>query len=414
MASILYLSYDGLTDQLGPSQILAYLLGLAKRDHRVTLITCEKPGNPGPAEALSAQCREAGIDWHPLPYTKRPPILSTLHDLRAMTALAERLVGGGGFDVVHCRSYLPALVGARLKRRHGLRFLFDMRGFWADERVEGGLWPQSNPLFRMIFRWFKLQEARLLREADHVVVLTEAGRKILHDTLHVPADKAITVIPCCADFTAFPPVTAEARTAARARLGIPSGVPVIGYLGALGTWYMLPEMLDFVAVARARDPGTQLLMVTREPPAPIIAAAAQRGIPAEAIIIRSAQRDEVPRLMAAANTAIFFIRPTFSKLGSSPVKLGELLSLELPVIANSGVGDVDRIIREAGAGVLVDHFETADYGAALDGIAALRPDMERWSRIRGEWFDLATGIARYDEIYRSLGSDRNSSISRGA
>ena len=35
----LFLSYDGMTDPLGPSQVLPYLVGLAARGHRITLIS---------------------------------------------------------------------------------------------------------------------------------------------------------------------------------------------------------------------------------------------------------------------------------------------------------------------------------------------------------------------------------------
>jgi len=36
-ATVLYLSYDGMTDPLGGSQVLPYLVGLSKLGHRITL-----------------------------------------------------------------------------------------------------------------------------------------------------------------------------------------------------------------------------------------------------------------------------------------------------------------------------------------------------------------------------------------
>ena len=78
--------------------------------------------------------------------------------------------------MVHCRSYIPARVGLALKRRFGVRFLFDMRGFWPDEKVEGNNWNLANPLYAAVYRYFKRLESRLLRGADHIVSLTEAGQ----------------------------------------------------------------------------------------------------------------------------------------------------------------------------------------------------------------------------------------------
>ena len=264
----LYLSYDGMTDPLGPSQVLPYLVGLRRLGHDITLISFEKPErSAAELAAVRVHCDDAGIAWYPLPYTKRPPIPSTLRDVRAMQRLAERLHHERSFDVLHCRSYITALTGLRMKRRHGTGFLFDMRGLWADERVDGGLWNLRHPLFRTVFRYFKAREADFLKEADHVVSLTEAAADILRFRPdHAAAHTHISVIPCCAEFDAFPPGTPERRAAARRDLGIPPHVRVAAYLGSIGTWYLLSEMLDAFAVQLARSPGAVMLFVTRDDP----------------------------------------------------------------------------------------------------------------------------------------------------
>lgn len=41
--NVLYLSYDGMTDQLGQSQVIPYLQGLSKEGYSFTLISFEKP-----------------------------------------------------------------------------------------------------------------------------------------------------------------------------------------------------------------------------------------------------------------------------------------------------------------------------------------------------------------------------------
>ena len=84
-ARVLYLSYDGMTDPLGRSQVLPYLTGLAALGHEITLVSFEKPGRSAEdRERVEAICGEAGIAWHPLRYHKRPPILSSVWDVIAM------------------------------------------------------------------------------------------------------------------------------------------------------------------------------------------------------------------------------------------------------------------------------------------------------------------------------------------
>lgn len=413
--SVLYLSYDGMCDPLGGSQVLPYVEGLAARGHRITLISFEKLCHSEQTAEVEEQCRAAGIVWRPLTYHKRPPVLSTLYDLASLRRLIHQLHSSQGFEVVHCRSYLTALVGLQFRRRYGTRLIFDMRGFWADERVEGGLWDLSNPLFRAVFRYFKRLESELLRTSDAVVSLTERGKQVLLARRDRAQDAApITVIPCCVDFTFFPLCSNDSRLAARALLDIAPGVRVAAYLGSIGTWYMLDEMLDCFAVQLERDPLAVLLIVSRDDPAVIRAAAGARGIASVSLVVRDATRTEVPQLLAAANYGLFFIRPTPSKLASCPTKLGEFLAMGLPVLTNAGVGDVAEVVQQGGAGVIINHFDRTAYGAALDELDALPQLGAQWREHSRKWFDLETGVERYDALYRARSTDLIRSTSRQA
>src|SRR6185503_12261746 len=194
----LYISYDGITDPLGRSQVLPYLQGLAGRGHEITLLSCEKPDRmAADGAAVSTICEKAGISWQPVDYHKRPPILSGMIDVAALKRAAASLHQAHRFDLIHCRSYMAAIVGDWLKRREGVPFLFDIRGFWADERVERGIWPARNPLFRAAYRYFKRLERRFFRDADAIVSLTESAR---HEMNNWPVDRRpsapITVVPC--------------------------------------------------------------------------------------------------------------------------------------------------------------------------------------------------------------------------
>ena len=402
---VLYLSYDGMCDPLGGSQVLPYLFRLAERGHQISLISFEKPERTKAERASVGQaCAAAGIDWHPLSYHKHPPILSSMYDLRQMSRLARRLHKARKFDLVHCRSYLPALVGLRMKRRERLPFVFDMRGFWADERLESGAWDQSNPAFRAVYNYFKRREAEFWREADEIVSLTRAAERVLRSAAPSKQPRApVTVIPCCVDFDAFPPIDGTARDRARELLGIASGEKVLGYIGSLGGNYLLGEMLDFFSSYRDRHDGrARFLFVTHVPETTVRSAAAERHVPDSAIIVRRATRAEVPLLMAAADAGIAFKQPTYSAKACCPTKLGEMLALQLPIVTNSGVGDVARVIEETDAGVVVQRFDAAVYRGALEQLEGLTPDMDRWRSAARRWFDLEEGVERYDAIYRRI------------
>ena len=403
---VLYLTYDGLSDPLGGSQILPYLIGLSKRGHEISVISFEK--GHAARQALNRskrQCLEHGIDWHPMRYHKQPPILSTAWDVTAMRIAAERLHRGKQFDLVHCRSYVPALAGLVLKRRHGIRFLFDMRGFWPDERVEGGRWNLRNPLFRAVYGYFKRRERQFFAEADAIVTLTRSARE---DMLAKPSERRPTVdpqiIPCCVDFSHFALPAEDQRNAVREELGIARGASVLCYLGSLGGNYLLEEMLLFFVAYRERMPGSRFLFVTREPADLIVKRAAKLGIAEEDLIIRSADRDEVPALVSAADHGVAFKRATCAERACSPTKLGEMMALGIPVVVNAGIGDVEAVIADTGAGVVIEGFDRPSVMKGVDRLAGIEASSAEIRAGAQRWFDLEKGGGAYDSIYRSLTS----------
>ena len=89
---VLYLSYDGITDALGQSQILPYVLGLEKLGHSFHMISFEKKETYFQFRAnIEQQLKGTKITWHPFFYTKKPPVLSTLYDLKRMKKKALAL-----------------------------------------------------------------------------------------------------------------------------------------------------------------------------------------------------------------------------------------------------------------------------------------------------------------------------------
>jgi glycosyltransferase involved in cell wall biosynthesis len=298
---------------------------------------------------------------------------------------------------------MPAAVGLALKRRLCLPLLFDMRAFWPDERVEGGSWNLANPLFRAVYRYFKRLESALLRTSDAIVSLTEAGKAELlrRPELAGRADR-VSVIPCCVDFDHFPLATPAIRAAVRSELGISPETSVLAYLGSLGGNYMLGEMLDLFELYARDHPGAVFLFVTQGDADAIRRAASSQGIDAGRLVICAAGRDEVPRLLAAADLGVAFKQPTYSAAECSPTKLGEMLAVGLPVIVNAGVGDVAPIIAETYGGAVVHSFDGESYAGAFRDIGkdCTSPNERRERALR--IYDVRSGVAAYDGIYRRL------------
>src|SRR3954467_1735252 len=109
MKKVLYISYDGLTDPLGQSQILPYLKGLSEYGFHFTILSFEKKDRFQKERPVIEQLtKESGIDWIPLSFTSQPPLLSKFYDAIQMRRKAVQLHKQRQFDMVHCRSYVAA------------------------------------------------------------------------------------------------------------------------------------------------------------------------------------------------------------------------------------------------------------------------------------------------------------------
>ena len=262
---VLYISYDGMTDPLGQSQVLPYLTGLVKKGVQFDLISFEKKERfEAQRNIIESICLEANITWHPLIYTKKPPLLSTIYDVYQMRKKAVFLHKKSPFALIHCRSYISALVGLHFKKKFMVPFLFDMRGFWADERIDGGIWSLKNPIFSFVYAFFKRKEIAYLTESAATISLTHAGKKEILNWKTLKVKPEIQVIPCCADLSIFKPIEERDKNHINQQLNIQPTKRIVGYIGSLGTWYLLPEMLDYFKWLYSKQPDFHFLIITQD------------------------------------------------------------------------------------------------------------------------------------------------------
>ncbi len=396
----LYITYDGALEPLGESQVLPYVRGLARRGVRYTLVSFEKPrdlADAGRIAGLRRALDAEGITWIPLRYHKRPTALATAYDILHGAFVALRAARRSGARVVHARSYVAGVMAWLVTRITSAAMLFDMRGFWVDERVEGGLWRRDGWLFRLAKRW----ERRLLRDVDGIVVLSAAAVPHLEGLAGTPLTAPVAVVPTCVDLESFRPGD---RVAERAALGIAADAFVLVYIGSFGTWYLGPETFRLAEAVAAEVPSFEFVVLTRA------VDEAARLVP-ESLRARTriatATHAEVPRWLVAADAGVALVRPTFSKIASCPTKLGEYLACGLPVASTSGIGDVDDILEGSG-GVVLSHTGEEDLRAAARRLverARAAGSQEACRRLAEEVFALEHGVARLHELYARLEAD---------
>ena len=408
MPKTLYICYFGLREPLVQTQVIPYLLEIMKDEIEVSLLTFEPDlKNTWTSDQIETKRRElraSGIGWHHLVYHKRPSVPATLYDVLNGARLIRKLIRKDGFDVLHCRVHVPALMAAIARKfsRKKPKIIFDIRGFFPEEYTDAGIWPKNGWIYRSV----KRVEKWLLNESDGFVVLTAKARDILFpESAATGFDKRgrpVEVIPCCVDLARFDGADKASRMNVRRELSVDDRF-VIAYVGSFGGWYLSEEMFDLFGEARTLDTSVFALILKQRQPELAAEALRAKGFGDGDFFVGSVSPAEIPRYLNAADAAISFIKKCYSKQASSPTKNAEYLASGLPMIANSGIGDTDSLIREDGVGVLVDGFQPSNLQAAIRQLKALGDVSGKCRESARARFDMKTvGGPRYRRLYQKL------------
>ena len=405
---VLFISYNGMLDPLGQSQVLPYLRELSKRGAQFTLLSFERPAalilhGENEIEALRAQLATQGIEWHWLRYHQTPSLPATIFDVANGVRYARRLMRQNRIELVHARSHIAATIGLALKRHFGVKLIFDVRGLMADEYVDAAHWRKGSVPYRLT----KAMERRALAASEGVVTLTRAVWPIIKEWegLRGRDDIVHAVVPCCADLDLFEFRVAD-RERRRSELGLKDSF-VLVYSGSIDGWYLTEEMADFFATVLKRRADAHALWLTPAKHERIQSLMQQRNVAGTRYSVLAASPRDVPSYLSASDAGVAFIKPCFSKLASSPTKYAEYLACGLPLVINAGIGDSDSLVLEEEAGALVSNFTEDEYAKAAAHIESLARDQlrtrELTRRVAERLFDVRTvGVERYARLYESV------------
>lgn len=388
-----YLCYFPLSEPLVESQVLSYLKGLAAAGFRIHLITFELSQLPEGESAVRSRLLKDGISWSALRYRPGGGLLRKgFEGLRGVARLL-RVVLQNKLQVVHARAHPAAIMAFPVVWLLRRKLLFDVRGLVADEYADIGRWSRSGALFRLV----KFAERFLLRHADATVFLTRAvvGDLTARGTLRTEDLPRVTVIPCCEEIAPLAPAVDRREF-------------VLAYVGKLGSWYLGDEILRFFLAIRSMRPRSKLLVLTQSPANLLRDRLGSFGLSDDDVWIGAVGHSEVQARLRQASAAVAFYKPGYSKLATSPTKVGEYLAAGLPVAMNAGIGDCDELLARDVVGVSMANFSGREIEAAAAHLVELAETpgiRERCHSVALRDLDLqSVGITRYSAIYAALGA----------
>jgi len=409
---ILYISYNGMLEPLGQSQVIPYLVELSKRGAQFTLLSFERanafrPEGAERAENLKRRLAENRIEWHRLRYHKYPSLPATGFDVIHGVRKAEQLVRRNQIELVHARSHIPAMIALRMKQQFGVKMIFDLRGLMADEYVDAEHWRKDSVAYRIT----KSLERKALSAADGIVTLTERIWPLISQSNGLYDRQVVhEVVPCCADLELFK-FNGSERIRLRKELGIEHRF-VIVYSGSIDGWYLTEEMADFFVTLREQNNAAYFLWLTTGKHDRVRELMKDRGVSDSDYRVLTVYPSEVPSYLFASDVGLAFIKQCFSKQASSPTKYAEYLGCGLPLIINVGIGDSDTLITKEKVGAMVHDFNEAEYANAasvIEGFAGYPEQTRQLTRkVAERLFDVRrVCVERYARLYENVLTQTN-------
>ena len=385
----LYVSYDGLLDPLGQSQILPYIQGLAAQGFRFVLISFEKTERPpSQIEALKEQLAGQGIHWHVLPF-RRGRFQYLRRILRGAWTLRD-LASRYHPDLVHARTILAAAL---------VRLAFIRAPLIYDIRAFAGEWIDANRLRHgsLQARLFQALETQLIRSAAGLVVLDQSGAAYLNQA-YPSLSTPIQVIPTCTDPTRFP-LTAHPPAASPLRFV---------FLGGARFPYRPDLALQLIQQLVHAGIDCRVDFINESDHREIRAALATTGFPAECCRIVAMHQAQVPQALVHYHCGLVFNTSGRWRRMSSPTKLGEYLAAGLHVLGLSGINALDRLAASHPSLITVLSESQVSTGLppeALQQLVALirdpdRPDQAR--QLASAHYAIQQALQRYAALYQHV------------
>lgn len=394
---ILFIMYDGLTDPLGQSQVLSYIKHLSK-DYSFDIIGYEKSEIYESLKVhIHKEIEDLDIRWLPIKYHKKPPVISTIYDLYLGWKKAKKYGDIDNYDLIHCRSIAIGSIALLLKNRYKAKLIFDMRGWWADEKKESGSW--DSKIYIPIYLYFKNLEKKLFKYSDHAISLTKTGYEEIISKNLKPANR-LSVIPTCVDFNIFKPFDNEIRKSIRSELNIEINDTVIIYSGSLGGNYNLDIIINLYKASKKLNTNTKILILSHTDFGYISSEIKKHKISIDDVRIKNCNYSDVHRYLIAGDIGVINYKKSYSTIGRSPTKMAEYWACGLPVLCEVNTGDVDYFIKKYNnSGYLIDKNHSDSYNMALTEILSQTKNKNELREFAIDCFDLLKGVAIYKIVY---------------
>ena len=337
---IIYLSYDGILDSIGKSQILSYLLLLSKKN-KVILVTFEKKEkiDTRKINILQKKLKKQNIIWHYNIFTKKKNIILFLNIILLQFKIIFFIIK---YDVkiIHLRSTILGFLVLLPIFLLNTKLIYDIRGFWVDERVDRQGWSKNS----FWFLFFRILEKKLYNKSSAIVTLTNESVNILSRKYKL-SKLIFYLIRTCVDIKKFTPP----KNLVKKNFNL-------CYLGTVDTAYDFYKVFDLYKIILNHIPHCKFFIFNEDKKKLIHDIFLKNKIKKRNYLIKSCTASMIPSYLKKMNIGLFFLNKNFSIKASMPTKVGEFLSCGVPIICNNFNKDILKLFKNNNIGI-VHHFK---------------------------------------------------------
>jgi glycosyltransferase involved in cell wall biosynthesis len=274
----------------------------------------------------------------------------------ALAAVEKLLAAGEKFDAVLTSSppHSTQLIGLEIQKRHGLRWLADLRDPWTDIYYTKDL-HRTPPAAWLDARY----ERQVLTKADAVLVTSPETERLFRRKLPDLAKGKIVVLPNGYDEPDFQQPSTPPADCLR-----------ITHTGTISARYRIDNLLKAIAATQQRYPQVPWrLRFVGQVDAGVRAQVAAAGLGEATEFLPFVPHQQSVAYLLISSVLLMAIPDVALNRGILPGKVFEYLAARKPVLCVGPAGsDADNVLREAGAGQALPYD---DYALMLSTLAQL-------------------------------------------
>ena len=285
----------------------------------------------------------------------------------ALAAVERLLAAGETFDAVLTSSppHSTQLIGLELQRRHGLRWLADLRDPWTDIYYYRDL--HHTPLAAWLDARY---ERQVLSRADAVLVTSPETKRLFLAKLPALSAARFHVLPNGYDESDF--------------LG-PSQPPTdclrLTHTGTITELYGIGRLLEAVAACAAAHPDVPLrLRFVGQVSAGLRGQMARAGVLPLTEFLDFVPHDQSVAYLLSASALLMAIPDVPRNFGILPGKVFEYLAVNKPILCVGPAGsDADNLLQACGAGQALPYQDAGLMRETLEALVAqwrLSPNLD--------------------------------------